>query len=270
MDPSCCSSSERMIGAGSCMLSGASTAEAIEQAAGSRLVIATNMFRSACDDRTEAAQRGRRGLQGPPAGLHRETCMPASRSARERLQRTSTSTRKGSAGSAGKGAAFEHGKARNGQPFRTSDGKAGLWIVVAPLRSGAGIEQDADDGEVEFRLRARCRGSTTWVRLAIAAQRSSLPTTKVPPARMKGELSEGRIGLARRLQHEPSTTASMRSGWMRKFGSLSSSPIANMRCARSRTALALSSVRAAGASGLARDTALLSSVFRSGRPIDLI
>src|SRR6476646_1278706 len=47
----------------------------------------------------------------------------------------------------------------------------------------------------------------------------------------------------------------MRSRSMRKFGSLSSRPIASMRWARSRTAPAFSSDRAADVSGLPDDTA---------------
>src|SRR5580692_810667 len=53
----------------------------------------------------------------------------------------------------------------------------------------------------------------------------------------------------------------MRSRWMRKFGSLSSNPIASMRWARSRTAPAFSKDNAADVSGLTKDTSPPSIFF---------
>src|SRR5258708_25933622 len=63
----------------------------------------------------------------------------------------------------------------------------------------------------------------------------------------------------------------MRSRWMRKFGSLSSRPIASMRCARSRTALAFSNDSAADVSEFTTDTAVLSVLLeRAADRIDQV
>src|SRR5260370_24370621 len=58
-----------------------------------------------------------------------------------------------------------------------------------------------------------------------------------------------------------STALAMRSRWMREFGSLSSNPIASMRCARSRTAPAFSKDHADYVCGLTKDTVRPSIFF---------
>ena len=50
---------------------------------------------------------------------------------------------------AGKGAADEQVEARQGEPLRARVGLAGAALVIAPVGSGAGVEQHADDGEIE-------------------------------------------------------------------------------------------------------------------------
>ena len=67
-----------------------------------------------------------------------------------------------------KRAVGEHGEARQRQPLGSADLRAGRGIAIGPLRSGAGVEQHADDGEVEVaparaRLRRRAwRGARRW------------------------------------------------------------------------------------------------------------
>src|SRR5260370_9703609 len=58
-----------------------------------------------------------------------------------------------------------------------------------------------------------------------------------------------------------STALAMRSRWMREFGSLSSNPIASMRCGRSRSARAFSKDNGADGSGITKDTVRPSIFF---------
>ncbi len=71
----------------------------------------------------------------------------------------------------------EHREAGQPQSLRTADRRSGFRIAVAPRRAGAGIEKDADDGQIEFGPGAGGAIGPA-VRSAISAQRSSPFTTK--------------------------------------------------------------------------------------------
>jgi hypothetical protein len=86
------------------------------------------------------------------------------------------------------------------QSLRTADGQSGFWIAVAPRWTSAGIEEDADNGQIEFSSGAGCAigpvgpvGNSSPAIVSIADE--------VPPARMKRHV-ERRIGLARRFLNQ--------------------------------------------------------------------
>ena len=103
-------------------------------------------------------------------------------------------------GSSRKCAIREHGEAGQSQSFRTADGRSGFGIAVAPRWTGAGIEEDADDGQIEFGPGAgRAIGPAGPVGDSSPAIVSI--GDEVPPARMKRHV-ERRVGVARRFQHQ--------------------------------------------------------------------
>ena len=76
-----------------------------------------------------------------------------------------------------KSALREHREARERESFGAADALAARCIAIAPLRSGAGIEQNADDRQIESRA-AACGGVVPVVPRSSAAQRSSPSQTK--------------------------------------------------------------------------------------------
>ena len=94
-------------------------------------------------------------------------------------------------------AAGEHGKAAQPQSLRTADGCSGDWIVVAPRWTGAGVEEDADHGQIEF-----SPGPSSAIGPPGPVGPTIIPVRdEVPPARMKGYV-EGGVRLARHLEHQ--------------------------------------------------------------------
>src|SRR3984885_16343270 len=73
-------------------------------------------------------------------------------------------------------------------------------MAVTPRWTGTGVEEDADDGQIEFSTRTGCAigptGPLSHGRPAIVPIRN-----KMPPPRMKGYIERG-IGLARCLEHQ--------------------------------------------------------------------
>ncbi len=104
----------------------------------------------------------------------------------------------GVAGMGRKRAAGEHGEARQRQPLRAADLATGRAVAETPVRAGAGIEQHADHGEIEF---GPCpRGAIAPGGGAGDARPAVLSVEhEMPPSRMEGNVEIG-IGRARDLE----------------------------------------------------------------------
>ena len=106
----------------------------------------------------------------------------------------------GIAGMRRKCADREHREARQCEPFRTADLVSCRPVAKPPVRAGAGVEQHADDGEIEFR--ACPRGAVAPIGSAGERRPAVLSATyEMPPSRMKGNIEIG-IGRARDFDGE--------------------------------------------------------------------
>ena len=171
--------------------------EMIEQAAGPRLVHGAENRRCWRDRAAEPAQQvgtsGKAGQRIGVAGL--KTC--AQCRVRQPFERACIGPQ-GIAGTSRKRAAGEHGEARQCKPLRTADLASGRRVAKPPVRAGPGIEQHADDGEIEL---GTCpRGA---VAPAAGKARPAVPSVEheVPPSRVEGDDEIG-IGRSRDLQGE--------------------------------------------------------------------
>ena len=96
-------------------------------------------------------------------------------------------------------AAGKHRKASQSQSLRTAHGRSGHGIVVTPRRACAGVEEDADHGQIEFGA-GPCGGIVPYDLVGQGRPTINTIHRKVPPARMKRYRQRG-IRLARGLHH---------------------------------------------------------------------
>ena len=135
---------------------GGEAGEMVEQAAGPRLVLVPKIAGAAATVRPSRRSRSARPAM-PSSGLASPTWKPAQqRLVRQPFERACIGPQ-GIAGMARKRAAGEHGEARQREPLRAADLASRRRVAKPPVRAGAGIEQHADDGEIE--LGARPRGA---------------------------------------------------------------------------------------------------------------
>ena len=173
--------------------------EMIEQAAGPRLVHRAENRRRCRDRAAEPAQQvgtaGKAGQRIGVAGL--EAC--AQRLVRQPFEHAGIGPQ-GIAGTPRKRAAGEHGEARQRKPLRAADLASGRRVAKPPVRAGPGIEQHADDGEIEF---GACPRGAVAPAGGAGEARPAVPSVEheVPPSRMEGNNEIG-IGRGRDLQGE--------------------------------------------------------------------
>jgi len=97
-------------------------------------------------------------------------------------------------------AASEHFEAGQCQSLRTANGRSGFWVVVAPRRAGAGVEEGTDDRQIEFRPGAG--GAIGPAGLVGDISPAIVPIgDEMSPTRMKGHVERG-ISLARYPKHQ--------------------------------------------------------------------
>ncbi len=173
--------------------------EMVEQAAGPRLVLGPEDRRRRGHRAAEPAQQvGAAGNAGQRIGIA-DLEARAQRLVRQPFERAGVGPQ-GIAGPARKRAAGEHGEARQREPLRAADLAAGRRVAKPPVRAGAGIEQHADDGEIE--RGARPRGAIAPAGGAGEARPAVLPVEhEMPPSRVKGNIEIG-IGRGRDFERE--------------------------------------------------------------------
>ena len=172
----------------------------IEQAAGARRVVAAENLRRRHHGPAEPAQQiGAPGnaLQriAHPIPGSRERALPPARSARIDAidpQRT--------AGPHREFAIAEHHQAGERQALGAADRFAARRIAESPVRPRAGIEQHADDRQIERRAGALF-GRRPGHRLIEFVPVIEAVDVEMPPARMERDVERG-IGRARRVDHK--------------------------------------------------------------------
>jgi hypothetical protein len=192
--PNCNNSSER-----NCIAFGFGD-EMIEKSAGSRCIVQREYFRTLTD---EAAKRTKKvGATLEPdqwiivgdlktvtqrLGIEVRQCICVD----PQLLRAVATTRR-------EVTAREQIETCHGQTLGPGEVAGRHWIVVAPLRAGAGVEQHTDDREIEIRTRSRRRILEVFgkVRMAIES-----PRHEMPPARVERHV-ERRIILPHNRQDE--------------------------------------------------------------------
>ena len=162
---------------------------------------------------------------------------------------------------AGKRAAGEHGEARQREPLRAPDLATGGGVAKPPVRPGPGIEQHADDGEIEFGARPRGAvaptGGAGEARPAVLRRRARNAASANEREYRDRDRPRCVTSMVRSAAHRRGGGRSIR-----KYASPSSRPLRSSRFARSRTAAALSSDSAASAS----ERLGHAQYFSSGRP----
>ena len=138
-------------------------------------------------------------------------------------------------------AAREHARLASARPSERPIALPRRGVAVAPGRARAGIEQHADDGEVELGARPRRAIGPCRTRRRSRAQRSTPSIDEMPPARVEGDVERSDSSCAM-VASTASATPSRRSRSTRKCGSPSSqAEREHLLGARSRTACAVSS-----------------------------
>src|SRR5712692_2254397 len=96
--------------------------------------------------------------------------------------------------------ASEPCEAGQSQSPRPANSRSGFWIVVAPRRASAGVEEDTDDCQIEFSPGA---GSAIAPPGLVGDGRPAIVPIRdeMSPARMKGHVERG-ISLACHPQHQ--------------------------------------------------------------------
>ena len=157
------------------------------------------------------------------------------------------SARQGSFGSAEKAPASNMRKLASARPSERPITIAGRRVPIAPGRSRTGIEQHRDDREVEGGARLR-RGIVPARALGELGPQVAAVDDEMPPARVERH-RQRRIVLADHRRDEVGRrrqTIEIDVKWR----SLPANPAASISCARSRTAAAVKSERAATRSSL--------------------
>ena len=101
-----------------------------------------------------AGAADRRGRRGPAADWRRVTWKADASDSLGRLCSAAASARKGRRRSAENAPSANMARLASARPSERPTVVAGGSVAIAPARPGAGIEQDADDGEIEGRARA--------------------------------------------------------------------------------------------------------------------
>ena len=128
---------------------GRSTGQPIEAIEQQRRARQARAARPAPTARCPAGSSSRPGHPGPPADWIRRPGRSSSGRAASSLRRTDASARKRIVGIAREAARDERIEARHGQPFGAPMRLAAGGVAVAPVGTGAGVEQHADHAQVE-------------------------------------------------------------------------------------------------------------------------
>ncbi|CCD99338.1 hypothetical protein BRAS3809_2590011 [Bradyrhizobium sp. STM 3809] len=178
---------------------GRRSGELIEQAAGTRAILGSEHLRLCRRDLAEPAQQRYAAVQ-PDQGIvsaHLKAAFEIGDGELSQLRRIGAQW---IAGVGGERAAGKHVEARQRQPLGAADARTGHGVLIAPSRTGAGIEQHAGDRKVE--LGPRSRGCIRPGRL----RRDRSPAVdaadhEVPPARVERHLA-ARIRRVGHVAHE--------------------------------------------------------------------
>src|SRR4029077_19973135 len=131
--------------------------EMVEKAARPRRIVAAEYFGALHDQPPKRAQHLRAAFESDKRVVFRDLKAIPQRRAIELHQnvRIDAQLVHGVAAAGRKITTRKHVDAGQRQSFRARKTASCDRIAVAPLRTGAGIEQDADDGEIEVRARPR-------------------------------------------------------------------------------------------------------------------
>ena len=168
----------------------------------------------------------------------------------------------GSLGSRRKIAARKHGETGQREPFGAAEAASRRRITIAP-RGPAPASSRTLTMARSNAARARAAAIAPIRRLVDGGPAVFAIEDKMPPARVERHV-ERRITLPHRLEHEIDGVDRGGARSTRKCGSLSSSPSASMRCARSRTACGAQKRKRGGRIGIHDRPACMSQNLSSG------
>ncbi len=175
----------------------------IEQAAGTRRVLAAEDRRRVRHSPAEPLQQTRSALQRPATDFRPK---PESRAASDCLGKLEpaslASARSGSLGHVENSPSRNIARLASARPSERPIVSPLFGIAETPRRPGAGIEQHADDRKIERRARALGGATASPSAGRCSSQRSTPSMLEMPPARMKRHVERG-IGRARGIDHQP-------------------------------------------------------------------